>query len=101
MENYPRAIVTKGHIKKIYKVTLNRFFATCNIDYRQWTTQATNRMSWRQFTRPPLPLKPHDDRRSGPVHGLDRHTRFESCAAVLSHGQVFSLYIAPIDSVYE
>ena len=28
---------------KRYKVTFKRSLATCNIDYRQWTTQATNR----------------------------------------------------------
>ena len=49
MENYPLAIDRdKGTPPKIYKVTLKRSLATCNIDYRQWTTQATNRTNWRR-----------------------------------------------------
>ena len=35
----------KGTPQKIYKVTLKRFLASCNINYRQRTTQATNRMN--------------------------------------------------------
>ena len=30
----------KGATRKRYKDTLKRSLATCNIDYRQWTTQA-------------------------------------------------------------
>ena len=36
----------KGAPRKRCKDTLIRSLATCDIDYRQWTTQATNRMNW-------------------------------------------------------
>ena len=50
----------RGTPRKIYKDTLKRSLATCNIDHRQWTTQATNRMNWRRTGRPPIPLKSHE-----------------------------------------
>ena len=83
----------KGTPMKIYKVTLNRSLATCNIDYRQWTTQATIRMNWRRtiYQATTSSETTRIDRRSGPVDALDRHTGFESCAAV-SHGHFFTQY---------
>ena len=71
--------------KKIYKVTLKRSLATCNIDYRQWTTQATNCMNWRctVYQATTSFETTRIDRRSGLVDVLNRHTGFESCAAVL------------------
>ena len=38
----------KGTPRKRYKDTLKGALATCDIDYCQWTTQATNRMNWRR-----------------------------------------------------
>ena len=38
----------KGAPRKRYKHTLKRSLTTCNIDHRQWTTQATNRTNWRR-----------------------------------------------------
>ena len=36
--------------RKRYKDTLKRSLDTCNNDHRQWTTQATNRMSYQTTT---------------------------------------------------
>ena len=38
----------KGTSRKRYKITLKESLAACNIDYRQWATQATNCMNWRR-----------------------------------------------------
>ena len=62
----------KGTPQKIYKVNRMNWRRTCTV-YQATTSFKATRI----------------DRRSGPVDVLDRHTGFESCAAV-SHGQLFS-----------
>ena len=37
----------KGAPQKKYEDTLKKSLVTCNIDYRQWTLQASNRTNWR------------------------------------------------------
>ena len=61
----------KGTPKKIYKVNRMNWRRTCTV-YQATTSFKATRIN----------------RRSGPVDVLDRHTGFESCAAV-SHGQFF------------
>ena len=38
----------KGAPRKKYEDSLKRSLATCNIEYRQWTAQATTRVNWRR-----------------------------------------------------
>ena len=57
-------MVTKRAPRNRYKDTLKRSVTTCNIDHCQWTTQPTNRTNCHgdtQSTKPPFPLKPHEE----------------------------------------
>ena len=73
----------KGTPQKIYKVNRMNW-------RRTWTVyQATTSFKATRI-----------DRRSGPVDVLDRHTGFESCAAV-SHGQFFFSIFFQLTQLYE